>query len=129
MLTEPGPEVEGVTYRRGLPADELARLYRSSWLDVSPSTYEGFGLPYVEAMASGCPVVCTPNVGSREVLEDGRYGVLASDDEFADVVVSLLGNETRRAEMAARGLARAAEYDIERMIDRYESLLEELCTT
>ena len=128
MLTEPGPEVPGVTYRSGVPADELAALYRSAWLYVSPSTYEGFGLPYVEAMASGTPVVCTPNPGSREVLADGRFGVLVEDDEFAGTVVALLSDRPRRDVLAAAALARAQDFALETMIDRYEEILEELCT-
>jgi phosphatidylinositol alpha-mannosyltransferase len=129
MLSEEGPATEGVTYLRGVPADELARLYRASWIYCSPSTYEGFGLPYLEAMASGSPVVCTPNPGSREVLGDGRYGVLASDDRFADEIVALLSDPVRRGELAASGLQRASEFDLERMLDRYEQVLEELCAS
>ena len=41
---------------------ELVDLYRSSWLFCLPSSYEGFGIPYAEAMANGCPVVATPAV-------------------------------------------------------------------
>ena len=50
---------------------ELAALYCRAWLYVSPSTYEGFGLPYAEALACGTPVVATPNDGSREMLAAG----------------------------------------------------------
>ncbi|MER3405656.1 MAG: hypothetical protein C4289_11280, partial [Chloroflexota bacterium] len=42
------------------------------------SAYEGFGRPYIEAMACGTPVVATPNPGALEVLEGGRYGVIVS---------------------------------------------------
>lgn len=127
MLTAEGPAVPGVTYRQGVAADELAALYRSAWLYASPSTYEGFGLPYVEAMASGTPVLATPNPGSREVLADGAYGVLATDAEFADAMVALLADAGHREALAARGLARARDFSLEAMLDAYESLLEELC--
>ena len=43
---------------------------------ASRARYEGFGVPYIEAMASGTPVVASPNLGAREILEDGRLGVL-----------------------------------------------------
>lgn len=128
MLSEPGEALPGVTYRSGVPAEELAALYRAAWLYCSPSSYEGFGLPYLEAMASGTPVVATPNPGSREVLDGGRYGVLASDDRFAPETVRLLGDAEARRELAARGLERAATYSLETVIDRYETLLEEMCT-
>jgi phosphatidylinositol alpha-mannosyltransferase len=128
MICEQGPDVDGVRYASGLRAEELAALYRASWLYVSPSVYEGFGLPYVEAMASGTPVVCTPNPGSREILEDGAHGVLADDATFADAVVRLLQDASARADLEARGLSRAKEFSLETMLDRYEAMLEELCS-
>ncbi len=50
----------------------LAQAYREAWVFALPSTYEGFGLPYLEAMASGTPVVATPNPGASELLADAR---------------------------------------------------------
>ena len=73
-----------MTYRIGVDDAELASLYRRAWAYVTPSTYEGFGLPYLEAMACGTPVVATPNPGSVEILDHGKYGVLAADEEFGE---------------------------------------------
>jgi glycosyltransferase involved in cell wall biosynthesis len=123
MLSEPGAAVPGVSYRSGLDGTALAKLYRSAWVYCSPSTYEGFGLPYLEAMASGTPVVATPNPGSREVLADGAAGLLVPDDAFPGAVVRLLGDAAERARLAALGLARAQAFTLDRMIDAYESLL------
>ena len=77
-----GPPAPGVTYHTGITDEALAGLYRRAWVYASPSTYEGFGLPYLEAMACGTPVVASPNPGSAEVLDGGRCGVLATDDAF-----------------------------------------------
>jgi glycosyltransferase involved in cell wall biosynthesis len=126
IVGEIGPEMAGVTYRVGLPDEELAKVYRSAWLYASPSKYEGFGLPYVEAMASGTPVVATRNPGSDEVLDGGRCAVLADDSSFADTVCDLLMTPERRAQLAALGLARAREYSLETTLDRYEALLREM---
>lgn len=126
IVGPPGPAFEGVEYRTGVPMDELGALYRSAWVYATPSAYEGFGLPYVEAMASGTPVVATPNPGSREVLDEGRYGTLATDADFGAALVRLLGDEAARREQAARGVRRAQEYGMEAVIDAYERLLEEL---
>jgi glycosyltransferase involved in cell wall biosynthesis len=112
-----------VTYHTGLTRDELDALYRSAWVYASPSTYEGFGLPYVEAMASGVPVVATPNPGSCEVLDNGRYGCLMDDDRFADAVCELLRDNSRRAELAALGRERARAFDIARSAFAYEQLI------
>jgi len=125
FVSAPGPDRPNVTYHQGVSDVELARLYRRAWVYASPSTYEGFGLPYVEAMACGTPVVATPNAGSREVLADGA-GVLASDEDFAGTVVDLLTNPARRGRLTALGLDRAATYDMERVLDAYERLLIDL---
>lgn len=127
MVGSPGPIAEGVSYRTGISDEELSDLYRAAWVYASPSRYEGFGLPYIEAMASGTPVLATPNPGSREVLADGQYGVLAADDEFPAMLNRLLRDENFRDEMRAKGLERAREYSLNTMIERYERLLLELC--
>jgi phosphatidyl-myo-inositol alpha-mannosyltransferase len=121
-----GRSSDRVTYRTGISKEDLAALYRSAWVFASPSAYEGFGLPYVEAMASGTPVIATPNPGSREVLDGGRFGILADDHEFADSLNSLLGSAEQRERLAALGVARAAEYSLDRMVHSYERLLLEM---
>ncbi|MFL5340336.1 MAG: glycosyltransferase family 4 protein [Gemmataceae bacterium] len=127
MVGPSGPLLPGVTYHIGLTDRELAGLYRRAWVYASPSSYEGFGLPYLEAMASGTPVVATPNPGSRELLEGGKYGVLADDGAFADRVVRLLKTDSERAELAEHGLAQAERYSLACTIDRYEELLGTVC--
>jgi phosphatidylinositol alpha-mannosyltransferase len=127
LVSPPGPPVRGVEYFGGVSTTELARLYQRAWVYASPSAYEGFGLPYLEAMASGTPVVATPNPGSREVLDDGRFGILADVPEFPEAVNDLLANEAARARWAAVGLERARHYSLEVMLDRYEQLVNELC--
>jgi phosphatidyl-myo-inositol alpha-mannosyltransferase len=116
----------GVSYLRGISRDELANLYRRSWVYASASVYEGFGLPYVEAMASGTAVIATPNPGSREILGDGQFGILATDKEFAESLVRLLTSAEERQRLGSLGLVRAGEYSRERMIDAYERLLWEI---
>jgi glycosyltransferase involved in cell wall biosynthesis len=125
MVSAAGPAQPGVCYYEGVTDAALASIYRRAWLYVSPSTYEGFGLPYLEAMACGTPVVATPNPGSREVLAHGG-GTLADDDAFGSAVLSLLGDAVRRRTLAAEGLHVAATRDVDAMVDAYEGLLWEL---
>jgi phosphatidyl-myo-inositol alpha-mannosyltransferase len=129
MVGPVGPIMPGVTYHTGVSDAELGALYRRAWVYASPSTYEGFGLPYLEAMASGTAVLATPNPGSREVLLDGRYGRLAADEAFPGALVALLGDASARRALEVQGLQRAQEYSLDLMIDRYETLLMELCAT
>jgi len=126
MVGASGPAYPGVTYLTGVTDTQLARLYRQAWVYASPSTYEGFGLPYLEAMACGTPVVASENPGSVEVLAAGAYGLLPADDDFASAVSSLLGDGPRRAELSALGLARARDYSLTRMLDSFEEFLLDL---
>jgi glycosyltransferase involved in cell wall biosynthesis len=122
----PGPAASGVTYHTGIDDDQLARLYNRAWVYASPSTYEGFGLPYLEAMACGTAVVAAPNAGSAEVLADGRYGRLADRDEFGTAVLELLNDAGARHGLERAGIERATQLSAELMIDRYEDLLRRL---
>jgi glycosyltransferase involved in cell wall biosynthesis len=128
MVTPPGPAVAGVTYHTGITAETLVRLYQFAWVYASPSTYEGFGLPYVEAMACGTPVVATPNPGSQEVLGGGQFGRLVADAMFADTVRRLLVDPGERTRIARAGLTRAAEYDIACSAALYEGVIREMVT-
>ncbi len=100
----------------------LAQRFRESWVFALASTYEGFGIPYLEALASGTPVVATPNPGASDVLDGGRYGVLASDDAFGAAIVDLLASPARREEAMARGLERARQYSWRASADRHREL-------
>src|SRR5258708_31856360 len=127
MVTEPGPAMEGVSYFTGVSQQELIELYQKAWVYASPSRYEGFGLPYLEAMACGTPVLATSNPGSRELLGNSEFGLLASAADFSTRLCELLSDPDARARLTASGLARAQEYSQEKMLVRYEALMEELC--
>ena len=88
----------------------LAAAYRESWVFALPSTYEGFGIPYLEAMSSGTAVLATPNTGARALLGDGHYGALAEDHEYGDALLRLLGDDAERTMLAAAGLTRSLAY-------------------
>ena len=95
----------------------LAALYRLATVFAFPSLYEGFGLPPLEAMASGTPVV-TSNVSSLpEVVGDAAVLVEPEDvNAIAHGLRKVLLDESLRAELRARGLARAAEFSWARSV-------------
>ncbi len=126
MVCSDAPEQPGVEVLGRVSDTELTELYRSAWVFCLPSSYEGFGIPYVEAMAAGCPVVATPNPGAREVLDEGRYGLLVDPDRVGDTIAELLLDPGRRQEMATRGAARAAQYSWDVVLDRYEAVYRDL---
>jgi glycosyltransferase involved in cell wall biosynthesis len=130
MVSEPGPPADGVSYLPGLSSEALAERYRQAWVFASPSCYEGFGLPYLEALASGTAVVATANVGSQEVLDSGRYGRLVhGDEEFPLAILEMLRGPELRARYTAGGLERARQLSLDRTIDQYEQLLESIAVT
>jgi len=103
------------------PSDhELAALYRAAWVFCMPSSYEGFGLPYLEAMAHATPVIATANPGARFVLAAGRYGMIADDGLLGRELAALLGDTRRRSELAVAGRERAAEFSWDVQLDRHE---------
>jgi phosphatidyl-myo-inositol alpha-mannosyltransferase len=88
----------------------LAQRFREAWVVASASTYEGFGIPYIEALASGTSVVTSPNQGAREVLDDGEYGIIVEDRSFGSTLASLLQDSGRRSTLERKGLERARAY-------------------
>ncbi len=118
------------TYVRFLgfvPDQMLAILYRLARVFVFPSLYEGFGLPPLEAMASGTPVV-TSNVSSLpEVVGDAALLVDPYDVEaLADAIFRVLTDEALRAELVARGRARARQFSWERSVSRIRAVYREV---
>ena len=100
-----------------VPAETLQALYRLASAFVFPSLYEGFGLPPLEAMASGTPVV-TSNVSALpEVVGDAAVLVDPEEaDSIADGVASVLGDAALRTDLVRRGLARARQFSWDRSV-------------
>ena len=114
----------GVRWLGRVDHETLVDLYRRAWVFCLPSTYEGFGVPYIEAMASGLPVVATPNVGAREVTREGLDGVLAPDELLGARLLGLLQDPDARALWVGRGLARAQDFSWERVCRCYEEVYQ-----
>jgi glycosyltransferase involved in cell wall biosynthesis len=116
---DPGP---GITVLGRLSDEDLADAYRRAWVFCLPSSYEGFGIPYAEAMSSGLPVVATPNVGARYVSDEGRAAVLAELDDLGPALADLLRDAPRRAALSAAGLERSRSFSLTAVADAYERL-------
>src|SRR5262245_51011373 len=102
-----------------LPEETLAVMYRLAGVFVFPSLYEGFGLPPLEAMASGTPVV-TSNVSSLpEVAGDAAVLVDPYDAHaIADGIHRVLSDETLRRDLRKKGVARAGQFSWETSVRR-----------
>lgn len=126
MVCGDAPEAPGVTVFGRVTEEKLAELYRRAWIFCLPSSYEGFGVPYIEAMASGTAVVATPNPGSLEVLDRGRYGKLAEPLELGATMVDLLRNKSERQRLEQAGRERAAAFGWDCIIAAYQELYRDL---
>ncbi len=102
----PGCEIRGFERQ-----EELLDLYRKATLLAYPSAYEGFGLPVVEAMAHGCPVLCARNSSLIEI--GGRSAIFLDDvtpQGIADALTAALADRAALAERGEAGRAEAARY-------------------
>jgi glycosyltransferase involved in cell wall biosynthesis len=91
--------------------DQLLALYQEATALVYPSRYEGFGLPVLEAMACGTPVIASRAASMPEVL--GEAGVLLDPDDtpgWAQAIANVVTDEGLRARMRTAGVARAREF-------------------
>src|SRR4029434_6736798 len=88
-----------------------ADLYASSAALVYPSRYEGFGLPILEAMQYGCPVITTRGGSSPEVAGDAAEYVDPDDpDGLAQAILKVVGDSHHRQQMVDLGRERARHY-------------------
>jgi glycosyltransferase involved in cell wall biosynthesis len=103
------------------PSDEeLSELYRRAWVFCLPSSYEGLGIPYLEALAHRLPVVATPNPGAGYVLSEGRDGIIVEPQALGAALLRLLTDGAQRSELAERGAHRAAHFSWDRIVEDYE---------
>jgi glycosyltransferase involved in cell wall biosynthesis len=103
------------TYLGAVADDELAALYRDASLLAMPSLYEGFGLPLLEALSCGTPVLYGDNSSMPEVAGDAGLAVDASSVEsIAEGIARLLHDDALRHRLAARATAQAAKFSWDR---------------
>jgi phosphatidyl-myo-inositol alpha-mannosyltransferase len=122
MVCPDAPPRPGIRVLGRVSDDELARLYGTAWAFCLPSSYEGFGIPYIEAMAAGTPVVATPNPGALEVTDGGRLGIVVGEAELGRALVDVLTSERLRNELSGRARAAVARYDIDDVTSAYEAV-------
>jgi glycosyltransferase involved in cell wall biosynthesis len=104
-----------VVFAGYVPDDDLAALYTGALALVFPSLYEGFGLPPLEAMACGTPVIASRAPAMEEVLDEGAIFVpLRDPNAIRDEVCRLIENESWRSEWAQRGRQCSARYSWDR---------------
>jgi glycosyltransferase involved in cell wall biosynthesis len=107
-----GSRIQSTGY---LPQGDLIPLYAGASLFVYPSLYEGFGMPLLEAMASGVPIVASRTSSIPEVVGDA--GVLVdplSISDISEAILKLLNNSSLRSSFREKGIQRAKQFTWER---------------
>jgi len=111
-----------------VPTEDLVALYNMATVFVFPSLYEGFGLPIVEAMQSGCPVIisregCMPEVGGDAVAYFEGY----STPSLVSVLKEVISSKKNQKELSEKGLAQAKKFSwkktAEKTIEAYQKII------
>lgn len=104
------------------PSDtEVNELYNKATVFVQTSYHEGFCLPIIEAMAAGCPVICTDSHGNRGFSHDGKNCIMVETDnvpELAKAIDRLISDKKLQDRMIAAGLKTAEDYTWDSVIEK-----------
>ena len=117
---------ERVVFPGFIEDPDLPALYSSAELFVYPSLYEGFGLPPLEAMACGTPVVCSNSSSLPEVMGDGGLLVAPRSASLSAAIAEVLTNDNLRHRLRRRGRERAALFSWEKSAAKTLDLYREL---
>lgn len=115
-----------VAYLRSPNQPDLARIYSSATVFVSASWKEGFGLPGLEAMACGVPVVTTDSGGNRDFAINEETALVVPQQDIAAIangVLRVLSDEKLRTKLRRNGIQKAKELNWDKSIDRLELIL------
>jgi glycosyltransferase involved in cell wall biosynthesis len=110
------------------PIEDIVRLYSHADLFVFPSLYEGFGMPVIEAMACGAPVVTSDRTSLPEVAGDAALLVNPEDDEaLAGAMTRIHRDASLRESLRAKGFERARQFTWERAARQTIEVYREVC--
>lgn len=128
MVSDECPPADGVRHVITPDDTTLAALFRSAWVFAYPSVYEGFGIPYLEALASGTAVVTSPNQGAARVLRNGQFGHVVDDSSFAAAVIRLLTDAAERDRLGSAGRTEANRFAWGRVADAHRAVYRSAIT-
>lgn len=106
--------------------NDLPIYYNAADVFCFPSLYEGFGLPILEAMSCGCPVISSCLTSLPEVVGDAGILIEPTEEKFAEKIEELLENEKLRNELAEKGIKRAKEFSWKKTAEETFKVYEQL---
>lgn len=105
--------------------NDLIKLYNSANCLIMPSLYEGFGLPVLEAMSCGCPVICSKSGSLVEVGGDAvRYIEPLDPENIVEGIVEVTGDASLRKKLSEKGISQAKKFSVEKTIKDTVSIYE-----
>jgi 1,2-diacylglycerol 3-alpha-glucosyltransferase len=128
-LTEKLGIQKAVTFTGFVPDKDLQNIYRIADLFVIAGIAELQSIVTMEAMASGLPVVAVNAMALPELVHDGENGYLFPDGDsqmLAEKVIAILSNQTMRAQMSKKSLEIIKDHDINKIVEKYESIYNEI---
>lgn len=111
-----------------VPDEDLSLFYSAAQVFLYPSFYEGFGLPPLEAMTCGCPVVVADNSSLPEVVNDGGILVPADDSgKWVEAVEQVLSDRAFRAKLSESALAVSKRFTWDQHVQTVVGMYDEIC--
>ena len=125
---EQTPKLKNQIHQTGEVLDEeLPAFYQMAFALIFPSLYEGFGLPPLEAMASGCPAIVSRKASLPEVCEDAACFIDSNDaGELADAIQKIQTDAVYRSLLQEKGNSRAQHFSWEKTAHQYRKLFQEI---
>jgi len=121
------PFKEQIVKLEHLPSDKLRLLYSNAKVFLFPSLHESFGLPILEAMACGVPVITSNRYSCPEVAEDAAFYVTPEKpEEIADTLKIVMNNAGKRQEMIQKGLERVKQFTWEKSAEEHLKIYNEV---
>ena len=110
-----------------VPDDELSFLYSGAAIFVFPSLYEGFGIPPLEAMASGIPVICANIPPMSKIIKNGGLTFKLNDSkDLSNKIIELLNNREQLAKLRQNGLEIVKDYSLKHIAHTYVEYIKEI---
>jgi glycosyltransferase involved in cell wall biosynthesis len=110
-----------------VPNEDLVGIYNAATVFVMPSLYEGFGLPVLEAMASGCPVITTKEGSLAEVAGEAAYYVDAYDSQaIGNAIVTVMDTPNLQKELSEKGLIQVRNFSWEKTAQKTMEIYEKV---
>jgi glycosyltransferase involved in cell wall biosynthesis len=121
LVKQRAEEIGNIYMLGHLPVEDVIAYYKSADLFTCASLYEGFGMPFMEAQASGLSCVGFNTASIPEVVKDNETGILVKTKDtktFSKAVIELLSNNKKKEQFSKNGIEHARNYDWAKIVDK-----------